>query len=192
MARYGYALPRRARRFRSPYGRRNSGPGAFVGIAAGIALASAVAAKGAVIVHPHAKAHAQPATVAVASGSEAAFIAAVLAGLGAPATAANKQSLAAWFPREFPSWPPRAASNPMSSTLPMPGSWAYNTLADGLHVQNYPSAAEGAQATALTLEGGNWYPHIVAALRSGAGLCGNQSITGELLTWSGSGYSEVC
>jgi len=191
MTRYGYALPRRARRFRSPYGRRSGSAGPLAVIAAGIALAGAVAAKGGTA-HPGAKAHAQPARAAVAGGNETAFISTILADLGAPATTANKQSLAAWFPREFPSWPPRAASNPMSSTLPMPGSWAYNTLADGLHVQNYPTASEGAQATALTLEGGNWYPQIVAALRSGAGLCGNQAITDELLTWSGNGYGEVC
>lgn len=79
----------------------------------------------------------------------------------------------------------------MSSTLPMPGVTVCNTLQDGGHVWNYPTAAEGAQATALTLEGGNWYPAIVAAFRSGTGICGG-GFASELLTWSGNGYPEVC
>jgi hypothetical protein len=120
-------------------------------------------------------------------GSETAFIAAVLADLGAPASQANVASLAAWFPHEFPSWPPGSSWNPMASTLQMPGSTAYNSAG----VQNYASAAEGAQATALTLADG-YYPLIVAGLRSGRGLCGDAAIAAELLTWSGNGYSGVC
>jgi hypothetical protein len=144
-----------------------------------------------------APAGAASASAAVASGSEAAFINAVLIDLGAPLTAPNSLSLARWFPREYPSWPAWAKWNPMSSTLQMPGAWVYNTITGGRHVWNYPTASEGAEATALTLEGHRdprilWYPRILAALRSGAGLCGNPSIAGELLTWSGGGYSEVC
>lgn len=131
--------------------------------------------------------HAAPVT----SGSETAFIAATLADLGAPDNAANVRSLADWFPHEYPSWPPWADNNPMSSTMPMPGAWAYNTLTGGGHVWNYPNAAEGAEATAKTLADG-WYPQILAALRAGNGLCGNSSLDGEFLTWSGNGYSGVC
>jgi hypothetical protein len=131
----------------------------------------------------------QTAAVHVPGGSETAFITAVLADLGVPAgkRGADVTSLAAWFPHEFPSWPPAAAWNPMASTLQMPGSTIYNSAG----VQNYASAAEGAQATALTLADG-YYPLIAADLRSGRGLCGNAAIAAELLTWSGNGYSGVC
>jgi hypothetical protein len=129
----------------------------------------------------------QMAAVRVAGGSETAFITAVLADLGAPGSQANVASLAAWFPHEFPSWPPAASWNPMASTLQMPGSTVYNSAG----VQDYASAAEGAQATALTLADG-YYPLIVADLRSGRGLCGDTAIAAELLTWSGDGYSAVC
>lgn len=121
--------------------------------------------------------------VTVASGSESAFIRGVLADLGAPATSANMTSLASWLPHEGTA----AAYNPMASTLPEPGSTVFNS--DG--VQNYVSASQGAQATAATLANGR-YPLIVAALRSGAGLCGDPSLAGEFLTWSGGGYSGVC
>jgi hypothetical protein len=129
------------------------------------------------------------AAVRVAGGSETAFIGAVLADLGVPADrrAADITSLVSWFPHEFPSWPPAAAWNPMASTLQMPGSTVYNSAG----VQNYPTAAEGAQATALTLADG-YYPLIAADLRSGRGLCGDTAIAAELLTWSGGGYSGVC
>jgi hypothetical protein len=118
--------------------------------------------------------------------SETAFIDAVLKGLGAPTSTANVNSLAAWFRHEFPSWPPLAANNPMASTQPMPGSTTYNSAG----VQNYPNAQEGVQATVNTLTNGN-YPCIVAALKSGNGLCGSQCAQ-NFLTWSGGGYSSVC
>lgn len=199
MAAYRYPLARRYRRgrYRS---RGQSGGAAFpAAVIAGAVLLAGAGAGAKAAAHGHAKAthkaHAKGGTakaaVPVAGSSETAFIAAVLADLGAPDTAANQRSLASWFPHEYPSWPPWAANNPMSTTLPMPGARVYNTLAGGGHVWNYPNAAEGAQATALTLEDG-YYPQIVAALRSGAGMCGNASLAGELLTWSGNGYSEVC
>jgi hypothetical protein len=125
--------------------------------------------------------------VPVAGGGERAFIGTVLAGLGAPATGADVSSLAAWFPHEFPSWPPAAAYNPMASEMPEPGSTAFNSAG----VQNYVSATQGAQATAATLADGR-YPRIVAALKSGRGLCGDSSLAAEFLTWSGGGYSGVC
>ncbi len=125
--------------------------------------------------------------VQVTSGSESAFIAAVLADLGAPATQANVSSLASWFPHEFPSWPPAAANNPMASTMPEPGAAVFN----GAGVRNYVSATQGAQATAATLADGN-YPRIVADLKSGRGLCGDPSLAAEFLIWSGGGYSGVC
>jgi len=67
MARYGYVLPRRARRFRSPYGRRSGSAGPLAVIAAGIALAGAVAAKGGTA-HPGAKARPAHVTTVTAAG----------------------------------------------------------------------------------------------------------------------------
>lgn len=128
-----------------------------------------------------------PGAVQVTSGGETAFIRATLADLGAPATRANITSLASWFAREFPSWPPAAADNPMASTMPEPGATIYNSAG----VRNYASASQGAAATAATLANGH-YPLITAALRSGRGLCGNPSLAGEFLTWSGGGYPGVC
>jgi hypothetical protein len=123
----------------------------------------------------------------VTSASETAFIRAVLKDTDAPRTSANINSLASWFTREFSSWPPRAENNPMATAEPEPGDTIYNY--DG--VRNYPTAREGAEATAQALEDG-YYPGIVAALRSGKGLCGRTDLAGEFLTWSGQGYSGVC
>jgi hypothetical protein len=119
--------------------------------------------------------------------TETAFISAVLADMGAPNTPVNIKSLASWFTHEFAQWPPNAQNNPMATTQKMPGSTTFNSQG----VQNYPDAKTGATATAQTLLNGH-YPNIVAALKSGKGLCGNSSIAQELLTWSGGGYSSVC
>lgn len=148
---------------------------------------AAMGAKHAPAAHHAADGTATTVRAVVAGGSEDSFIRAVLGDLGAPATQADVTSLASWFPHEFPSWPPSASWNPMASTMQMPGSTVFNSVG----VQNYTTPSEGAQATAATLADG-WYPQILAALKSGAGLCGNPSLSGEFLTWSGSGYSGVC
>lgn len=187
-----YRAPRRFRP-RTRYGRRQGSPaGAFAGIAIGIVLASGVTAKAVKAVTAHhaghaAKAPASPARAAVPAAGEAGFFTAVLADLGAPAAAANLSSLAAWAAHEG-CWGCVGAWNPLDTTLPEPGSWAFNTFGGGLHVQSYPSAAEGARATAATIGG---YPLIGSALRSGTGVCGG-GFAGEFLSWSGDGYSEVC
>ena len=123
------------------------------------------------------------AAIAVTSSSRTAFIRAVLADLGAPATSADINSLVAWLPHENTA----AKNNPMASTLKEPGSTTFNYIG----VQNYVTATQGAQATAATLNNGH-YPRIVADLKSGRGLCGDSSLAGEFLTWSGNGYSAVC
>jgi len=132
---------------------------------------------------------ASPAQAAATAAGEAGFISAVLASVGAPGTPANQSSMAAWYRHEWPAWPPRAQDNPFDTTLARPGSWSYNTFGGGLHVQSYPSAGAGVQATAATLLGG--YPLIVSALRAGAGICG-YGFAAELGRWSGGGYTEVC
>lgn len=137
----------------------------------------------------------RPAGEAPVSGpGETAFIKAVLTDLHAPATDANVASVTAWVRHET-SWPSAAANNPLDSTLPEPGSTNFNTivLANGgvIHVQNYPDAAEGAAATAATIANGS-YPHIIAGLDDGIGLCGDTAAPADFTTWSGNGYSAVC
>jgi hypothetical protein len=127
----------------------------------------------------------------VTSSSETAYLTAVLRDLGAPVTSVNLTSLAAWVQRET-SWPPAAAFNPLDTTLYEAGATKFNdiTLSNGqvIHVWNYPTAAEGAAATAATIAGGN-FPHIAAALTAGTGLCGLTVAYQEFLDWSGNGYN---
>jgi hypothetical protein len=187
MTSYRYPLPRRYR-VRYPYRYRKGGSSnRVIGAALGVVLVSGLGAGTATAVHhdAHKPPAAASAPVIVASPGEAGYTAALLAALGAPDTAANASSLAAWISRETP-WPPVASWNAMNTTLPMPGSWVFNSVG----VQSYPSESEGVQANAATLSGG--YPLIVSSLRSGSGLCGNLSLAGEFLTWSGGGYSGVC
>lgn len=108
---------------------------------------------------------------------ETAFITALLHTLGAPASQQNISSLAAWFKHEEPGWPVPYANNPLNVKGSNPAPYSYS------------SVTAGVAATAKTIEG---YPAILAALKSGQGLCGNSSISSELLTWSGGGYSSVC
>lgn len=136
--------------------------------------------------HRHPVAGDAPATGA----GETAFIRAVLTDLRAPATAANVASVTDWIRHETP-WPPVAADNPLDSTLPEPGSTAHNYLPGGGSVQDYRTAAEGAAATAATIANGR-YPHVLADLRAGSGVCGDTETAAEFLTWSGNGYSAVC
>lgn len=109
------------------------------------------------------------------------FAAQVLAGIGAPDSAANQRSIAGWVQHEGGG----GRNNPLNTTLPMPGSTSFNSV----NVQNYVSPEQGVSATIATLEGGN-YGDILMLLRSGQGLCG-QNLQG-LSTWSGGGYSNVC
>jgi hypothetical protein len=194
MAAYRY---RPGARYRYPYRLRRRGGNAekLTGLGVGLFVAVAVAGHSAAN-HHHAATRAPAAkTVSVsaapvASGSQTAFWKALLDDLGAPDDQANLDGLDAWRPLEQP-WPPLARWNPLDSILPMPGSRAFNTFDGNLHVQSYPTAAEGAEADALTLQNGS-YPNIVAALKAGTGLCGNPNLAAEFLTWSGGGYSGVC
>ena len=180
-------------RYRHPYrlSRRNGNAGPIAVVAVAV-IAAASAGTHAAANHPaqeHAAATSVTAAAApVASGSETAFIAAVLADLGAPDTSADQRSMADWAAREG-CWGCVGQNNGWDTTLAMPGSWPFNTFDGDLHVQDYPTASEGAQATAITIKGG--YPLIVSALRSGAGICGG-NFASELGRWSGDGYTEVC
>lgn len=123
------------------------------------------------------------------NSSETAWITAFLTSIGAPATTANINSISSWIAHEsvYPGNGVNSGGlyNPLNTTLVESGSSDYNSVG----VQNYVSEAQGLEATVSTLLGGN-YNDIVAALRSGNGLCG-QSFAG-LSTWSGGGYSQVC
>jgi len=110
-----------------------------------------------------------------------AFAKSLLATIGAPQTSANIASIEAWARREGGG----GANNPLNTTLGMPGATDFNSVG----VKNYASMSVGIIATARTLLGGN-YSDVVAALKSGGGLCGRSF--GGLSTWSGGGYSSVC
>jgi hypothetical protein len=173
-----------------------------VAFAAVVALAAAGQKNAPAVTHAvtHAvNSHAHAVTDVIAAApdgpGETAFFKAVLADLHAPAgSAADIKSLQAWYPHEYSTWPPAAANNPLDSTLWEPGAWAFNTiyLSGGgvLHVWNYSTAAEGAQANADTIANGS-YPNIEAALQSGRGFCGDPSVAPDLNTWSGDTYSTV-
>lgn len=115
----------------------------------------------------------------------------ILSGIGAPFTQRNILSLTAWALREAP-WnnaPPDGAEythNPLNTTLAGPGAIGN---VNSIGVKIYDNWADGDNATVQTLSG---YPAIVAALRSGAGLCGNPSVAADFRRWSGGGYSSVC
>lgn len=124
------------------------------------------------------------------SASEAAWWTSMLHALGAPANAANINSLEAWRKHESP-WnasPPDGAqftNNPLNTTLS-----GFNTVGsiNSVGVKHYATVKDGIGATVATLLGG--YPGIVARLRAGQGLCGFSSA--EFSKWSGGGYSSVC
>jgi hypothetical protein len=107
----------------------------------------------------------------------------ILAAIGAPASSANVSSLEDWFDHEGGG----GANNPLNTTLKTTGSAG---SINSVGVQSYISPAAGIAATAQTLSGG--YPAIVAALRGGGGLLnGGPSVSSELSTWSGGGYSSL-
>jgi len=109
------------------------------------------------------------------------FAHSLLATIGAPQTAANVNSILAWINHEGGG----GTNNPLNTTQAMGNSTSFNSAG----VQNFPTLAIGVAANAKTL----MYPayaEILAALRSGNGLCGRSF--GGLSTWSGGGYSQVC
>ncbi len=116
------------------------------------------------------------------NASETAFIHALLATIGAPATTANVNSLTSWFQHEQ-QW---------DAGPPDGGAYTHNPLnmedAKGESGWALPSAAVGVAETAARIISG--YPCIAAALRSGKGLCGQ--CASEFSTWSGGGYSSPC
>ncbi len=83
----------------------------------------------------------------------------VLTALGAPQTAENVRAITAWAQAEGT----RAANNPLATTESAPGATNFNSVG----VKNYPTYAEGVQATVATLQNGR-YSNILAALANGS------------------------
>jgi cell pole-organizing protein PopZ len=83
----------------------------------------------------------------------------LLSALGAPQTAENVRAIAAWAQAEGTS----AAFNPLATTETAPDATNFN----GVGVKNYPTYAEGVQATVATLMNGR-YSNILAALADGS------------------------
>jgi hypothetical protein len=129
-----------------------------------------------------------------AGSSEVDWVKTLLTALNAPQTNANINSLIAWINVESPwnSSSPDGAlytNNPLNTTQPASGATSINS--DG--VKKYTTAAEGIAATVATII---QYPQILAALRSGKGLCGS-SLASSFAKWSGKsatnpGYTSVC
>jgi len=116
------------------------------------------------------------------------FARSLLATIGAPQTSANINSILGWINHEGGG----GTNNPLNTTYGSPGSNTPRmpgTVFNSAGVMNYPSLSVGVLANARTLLGGG-YSDIVAALRSGQGLCGRSFAS--LSTWSGGGYSSVC
>ncbi len=80
-----------------------------------------------------------------------------------------------------------AAYNPLNTTWKMPGSTDYNSAG----VQNYVSAAQGAEATARTLKDG-YYPHVLAALQSGSPCeyTDRAGLVNDITTWGTTGFAD--
>lgn len=108
---------------------------------------------------------------------------AILAALGAPATAANVTSLTDWFALEGGG----GQNNPLNTTMSGAGSTGAINSAG---VQGFATPAEGVAATVKTLDQ-PVFSSIKAALKSGQGLVGNKQIAGALAAWSGGGYSAI-
>ena len=122
-----------------------------------------------------------------ASSSESDWIKAVLSGLGAPATAANVDSMMDWISHEsvFPGGNGEGGKwNPLNTTQTESGSTSYNSVG----VQNYPDEQTGINATIQTLNNGN-YGDILMMLKSGQGL--KSGASAGLSKWSGGGYTSV-
>lgn len=128
-------------------------------------------------------------TTTPASTSQTDWIKALFTALGVPQTQANITSMTNWINKESP-WTDSApdgalyTNNPLNTTQAASGATSINSTG----VKKYTTAAEGISATIITLQ---QYPLILAALRSGNGLCGS-GLAASFSQWSDGGYSSVC
>ena len=144
-----------------------------------------------------------PAQTAIGTGAWAtAWATAILAALGAPASQANINSLISWFAHEDNNGAQgvhangAGANNPLNVTASS-GSFAgvVGSEPSGAgpgHPGNFDfdTPAHGVAAMASVIANGP-YQAIHSALMSGAGLIGNSSVSGNLGTWSGGGYTSL-
>lgn len=119
-----------------------------------------------------------------ASPSASSWAKSFLSAIGAPATAANLQSVENWITVEG-DFSSAGHNNPLNTTLPTAASTGTFNSAG---VQNYGSAAAGLAATVQTLEAGG-YGDILMLLRSGQGLASGAAA--GLKRWSGGAYGSV-
>ncbi len=113
----------------------------------------------------------------------------VLADLGAPQTPTSVSVLTAWSRGEKPAGDWSQWWNPLNTTQPATGATSVNSVG----VKRYTSAAEGAAATAATIENG-YYPALLQAFDSGAPLSSFQSskVVGEVQnTWGTKLYGSL-
>ena len=102
----------------------------------------------------------------------------VMAGISAPPSSINDDTLWAWSSAEGG----RIHMNPLNTTEPMPNATAWNTLGGGLHVWTYATVQDAITATVATLLNGD-YPLIVAHLRGSVPRQQWGDACGELGTW---------
>jgi hypothetical protein len=127
-------------------------------------------------------------TTTPAGTSQTDWIKTLLTALGAPQTNANINSMVSWINHESP-WNSSApdgalyTNNPLNTKEPASGA---TTLSNG--IKKYVNAASGIAATVATIQ---QYPMILAALRSGKGLCGS-GLGPSFAKWSSNGYTSVC
>ena len=118
---------------------------------------------------------------------------AILNALGAPLTSANIVSIGYWMQNEAGS-PPYGivgANNPINVSQPCCGGVPIQSDGDGVtFLQSYPTAADGVEAIAQYLNRGN-YTAVLAALKSGAGLMNNSSLSSEISLFAGGHYSTI-
>lgn len=108
----------------------------------------------------------------------------LLGALNDPASAANLRFLDDWQRAEGGT----AANNPLNTTQPWPGATNYNSVG----VKNYRTRADGIQATAKTIQNGN-YPALLAALASGDpyGVSNPEAVAQNLRTWGTGTFAAV-
>jgi hypothetical protein len=142
-----------------------------------------------------------PALTAIGTGAwAAAWTAGILATLGAPGNAANVASLIAWFAAEDNNGAQGGRADGAGQNNPLNVTSASGTFAGVTGSEpsgagaghpgnlNFGTPAEGVAATVEVIGS---YSAIHAALMSGAGLIGNASVSANLSTWSGGGYSSL-
>jgi hypothetical protein len=129
-------------------------------------------------------------TTAPASTSESDWIKALLTSLGAPQTDANINSLTSWIAKET-TWSDSGPDGALYTNNPLNTSQAATgatSIGDGSVVKKYTTALSGITATVQTIQ---QYPQILAALKTGNGLCGS-TLSSSFSKWSDGGYDSVC